>query len=90
MTTTPFAVAKRSEPTRIQLDRADYFELQALALKLELARHNLLSAKTAFEAAQASVLAKATGHGVQPGQSFYLDDATHSVLVGEMPDGQTA
>lgn len=64
--------------TPIVLERADFFELYTLALKLELA-------KQAMETARAAVVAKATQHGVERGQPFVLDDATCSIIVGERP-----
>lgn len=77
------AVAKRPEPVRIQLDRADYYELKSLALDREMKRQALLSAKAAFESAQVALSEKAIGHGVQVGQPYAFDDATCSLVVGE-------
>jgi hypothetical protein len=75
---------------KIQLDRADFFELQALALKVENARLVASTAAANMQAAQAKAQAKLTEladlHGfdsTDTKRSLLLDDATHSLVIDE-------
>jgi glutamine cyclotransferase len=75
---------------KIQLDRADFFELQALSLRVENARLVASTAAATMQAAQAKAQAKLTElagrHGfdsTDTKQSLLLDDATHSLVIDE-------
>lgn len=61
------------------LEREQYFELQALVFKFEIARRDLLAAQVAFEAAQAAAQTKAASLGIHA--AFDFDDATCSVRM---------
>jgi hypothetical protein len=75
---------------KIQLDRGDFYELQALSLKVENARLVAAAAATALQTAQASAQARLTALAAlhefdvtDSKRSLSLDEATYSLVVGE-------
>lgn len=71
--------------TALPLDRADFFELHALQLKVE---HAKLMLDVAQSAATAKLRALAVQHGFDPQAVFMLDEATCSLrMVREAPRG---
>ena len=61
----------------IPLDRADFFELQALIAKAEYAA---LVAAQAKAAAQAKLVALGTAHGFDAAQTYRLDETAHALI----------
>lgn len=76
----------------IQLDKADFYELQALTVKLENARLCVENAQLVLQSARAASQAKLTAlaeaHGFDPKQSYALDESTYSLR--EPPNGSRA
>jgi hypothetical protein len=75
---------------RIKLDRGDFFELQALSLKIENARLVSAAAAASLQTAQANAQAKLTALAIlyecdltDSKRSLSLDETTHSLVIGE-------
>lgn len=64
--------------TRVKLDRADYYELQTLQLRVHLAETSLAAAKAAF---QQKFNGLAQSHQFDVSENWLMDDAACSLVV---------